>query len=503
MAGRAGRRGKDVKGYVVAVQSPFEGAADVFSLLARGADPLQSQFTPTYGMVLNLLQKKTLPEAQELVRRSFSQYLAQQRRERSFSSVEKGDLFLEHMHLKTQLEGVDWGAVLRYEKLLQRLKAEERLLNYLAIEAEEMRLVHINDANEETETEFDNEDPPELEAQRARVARVEEEIEANPVHLRSDRHNLLKKRSRLEELESTLKQEKRKGNREDRYTRQERREAADDVWKDFMAVVEILQHFRCLDEHKPTPTGETCAAARGENELWLGITLGSDVFASLPPPCLAAACSSLVADMSRSDAWCVYTASDTVQDVLDNISPVRDRLLSLQDEKGIGLPVILERDMIGLVERWAEGVTWPELCANTSLDEGDVFRLLRRTLDVLAQIPHLPNVIESLKRNARKAYFLCDRFPISEIVQSAVDDIPVEALKEEILAEEEVESSELEERELELELELEEDDEDEEEDEDEIELEKDGEIELEEEGDIALVGVIEANGEEEEAEPTI
>ena len=43
------------------------------------------------------------------------------------------------------------------------------------------------------------------------------------------------------------------------------------------------------------------------------------------------------------------------------------------------LSLSLER----LVESWAEGCAWNELLASTSLAEGDVCRLVRRTIDVL------------------------------------------------------------------------------------------------------------------------
>ena len=57
MAGRAGRRGLDSQGYVVIVQSRFEGVREAGKLAMSSADPLTSQFMPSYGMVLNLLQK--------------------------------------------------------------------------------------------------------------------------------------------------------------------------------------------------------------------------------------------------------------------------------------------------------------------------------------------------------------------------------------------------------------------------------------------------------------
>jgi superfamily II RNA helicase len=76
MAGRAGRRGMDKVGYVVTVQTRFEGAKEAAFLATSNADPLMSHFTPSYGMVLNLLQTHSLEKARELIERSFSKYLA-------------------------------------------------------------------------------------------------------------------------------------------------------------------------------------------------------------------------------------------------------------------------------------------------------------------------------------------------------------------------------------------------------------------------------------------
>ena len=55
MAGRAGRRGIDERGHVVLVQSAYEGAEQGCKILFSGLEPLVSQFTASYGMVLNLL----------------------------------------------------------------------------------------------------------------------------------------------------------------------------------------------------------------------------------------------------------------------------------------------------------------------------------------------------------------------------------------------------------------------------------------------------------------
>ncbi|MDP6309628.1 MAG: DEAD/DEAH box helicase, partial [Prochlorococcus sp.] len=135
MAGRAGRRGLDSEGYVVTVQSRFEGVREAGQLATSPADPLVSQFTPGYGMVLNLLQRHDLKKARELVERSFGRYLA------SLDLVDDEEL-LEQLRLQLgQLKGVagdvPWEDFEDYEKRRSRLREERRLLRILQQQAEE------------------------------------------------------------------------------------------------------------------------------------------------------------------------------------------------------------------------------------------------------------------------------------------------------------------------------------------------------------------------------
>ena len=74
MSGRAGRRGMDEIGYVVIVGTPFQTPEEVAELVLSDANPLESRFSPSYSMVLNLLQRFSLEESKELILKSFGYF---------------------------------------------------------------------------------------------------------------------------------------------------------------------------------------------------------------------------------------------------------------------------------------------------------------------------------------------------------------------------------------------------------------------------------------------
>lgn len=498
MAGRAGRRGMDLLGYVLTVQTRFEGASEASYLATSGADPLISQFTPSYGMVLNLLQTHTLEEARNLIERSFGQYLATLHLKPQQQAI--ADLNRELDQQQAQLGAVDTQLLADYEKLQGRLREERRLLKLLQQQAQEVRvqdlatalpfaiagtilslkgkhvpvptpltatlvnkvhsagqfpyLICLSQENRwhvvtmtdvvglhaeyprlasvdhlqppadmvmkpgqtrsgDSQTEAiarlipalppELDIAPEVQEQQDRLRHVEDQIASHPAQQWGNPTHLLKRQQRIAKLNRELSD--RQGKLEERSER---------YWQEFLNLMEILQRFGCLDDDQPTALGQIAAAIRGDNELWLGLALASGELDELGPHQLAAACSALVTEVSRPDTWTRYDSSGEVEEALGGLRGTRRQLFQLQRRYQVTLPVWLELDWMALVEQWALGVEWPELCANTSLDEGDVVRILRRTLDFLSQIPHVPYLPEPLKRNAHRAIQLLDRFPVNE-----------------------------------------------------------------------------------------
>ncbi|MBD1919597.1 RNA helicase [Microcoleus sp. FACHB-831] len=502
MAGRAGRRGMDTVGHVVTLQTPFEGAKEAAYLATSQADPLVSQFTPSYGMVLNLLQTHTLEEARDLIERSFAQYLATLYLKPQEQAI--ADLTAEVEQIEADLAVIDPKQVASYEKLLGRLKEERRLLKMLVDDAEEVRtsetakalnlaspgtvlhlkgkhvpvssplpavligkvpgrgqapyliclaqdnrwyvvttvdvvgcsledrlpvptkalpippdelnLTKVGDRKrgDPSTAEFAASIPasyspvteePEVMEQFQHVEAVKALLDTHPMRQWGNPTTLLKRNAKRLTLCQEIAERK-----------AELREIWAHHWQEFLDLIEILQRMGALDGLKPTRLGEAAAAIRGDNELWLGMALMSGELDDLDPHHLGAACAALLTETPRPDSWTRYELSPRVYEGLGGLRPLRRSLFQMQRRYRVALPVWSEASLVSLVEQWALGVEWPELCRNTSLDEGDVVRILRRTVDFLSQIPHVPGISEVLRRNAIRAIQLIDRFPVNEVV---------------------------------------------------------------------------------------
>jgi superfamily II RNA helicase len=504
MAGRAGRRGKDPIGHVVTVQTRFEGAKEAGYLATANPDPLVSQFSPTYGMVLNLLQTHSLEESKELVERSFGQFTATIDLQPHRLAI--ADLEQELIKAQDALSGVDEKILAEYEELYAHFKIEQNylkeqqkyfqdvqeaevkrnlveakpgtilslkgkhvpvatplsaaLIDKINIQGKSFNLVCLGQDNrwyvvnnqsvvgvhdhwidyvgKQKVPSLDHFPIPEelpLKAGQVRkgqdftaqlaqqIPTVTEPLSAalsqqiqTVLQLKHDLEN-----HRLWEWGNPGKLLKRY--RYQLSIQQQIKDSQEKLqallarhWQEFVNLIEVLRLSGGLDGIRPTSLGEAAAAIRADNELWVACVLMSGEFDHLDPHVLAAALCTLVSETPRSDSWTNYDPPVTMMEALNNIRGIRRQLFQVQRRHQVALSVWMEWELVGLVEQHALGVSWTELCSNTNLDEGDVVRMLRRTLDLLSQIPYVPHISESLRKNAKRAVQLIDRFPVNEEV---------------------------------------------------------------------------------------
>jgi superfamily II RNA helicase len=513
IAGRAGRRGMDKEGYVITVQTPFEGAVEAAALAKASPEPLRSWFTPSYGMVLNLLQKHTIDEAKQLLELSFAEYLAQLQlipEEEAIASNTR-----EITKIDIELANYDSKDFVSYIKLGERIKQERKLLDlfyrqlsqqrkqeiaplldtlspgsilslkghksktpfqveavfiakipgsgkapyllclgednhwYVAMNAdvknlnqgvipysiiEKIDLPNLENVkvgkwlngdeltNSVAELIAKYSQPydltsPEIEYQRNQIEKIQQEINQHRLHQVENISHLLRRFNNRQRLKQKLIKI------QAQY--QKHKSSSSYYWDEFLDLIQILREFGALDQFTPTPLGEAAAVIRGENELWLGLAFMSSNLDYLEPHHLAAAIAALITEPPRSDVYVKYEPSPEVLDALgllksDNFTltpreelwEIRRRLYQAQARYEITMPVWLERDLIGIVEAWCLGIDWLELCDNTTLDEGDLVRILRRCVDLLWQIPQVPGLSPTLVKNAKEAIIRMKRFPI-------------------------------------------------------------------------------------------
>ncbi|KAK7848101.1 dexh-box atp-dependent rna helicase dexh15 chloroplastic [Quercus suber] len=518
MAGRAGRRGTDERGHVVLIQTPNEGAEECCKLLFAGIEPLVSQFTASYGMVLNLLagakiigrsnesdgmkaiqEGRTLEEARKLVEQSFGNYVgsnvmlaAKEELTRIEKEIEMLTLEVDSLDgskLKNMVSADDSFALnvvktdsnvndcqvnldvepsyyvalgsdntwyVFTEKWIKTIyrtgfpnvalaqgDALPREIMRMLLDKEEMKwekltgselgclwrmegsletwswslnvpvLSSLSESDELLQMSEPYYDAVErYKEQRNKVARLKKKI------ARSKGFKEYKKI--IDMTKFTEEKIKRLKTRSKRLTnRIEQIEPSG--WKEFVQISNVIHETRTLDinTHVIFPLGETAAAIRGENELWLAMVLRNKILLNLKPAQLAAVCASLVSEGIKVRPWknnsYIYEPSTTVINVINFLDEQRNSLLQLQEKHGVNISCCLDSQFSGMVEAWASGLTWREMMMDCAMDEGDLARLLRRTIDILAQIPKLPDIDTLLQSSAKAASNVMDRPPISEL----------------------------------------------------------------------------------------
>ena len=160
---------------------------------------------------------------------------------------------------------------------------------------------------------------------------------------------------------------------------------------------------------------------------------------ALAPHALAGVVASLLSEecISRPNVYAAYRPSPEAAAAMQQLMPLAARLEEVQLARSFTAPICLSPQFVGLVESWAAGSDWwarqrwraagvarvltrvhrrKQVCADTSLDEGDVARLLRRVGEFLGQMADVPHTSSALRSAAKTARRLVDRPPISDLV---------------------------------------------------------------------------------------
>lgn len=382
MSGRAGRRGMDEVGYVITIGDAYHPPEEIAELASSAANPLESRFTPKYSMVMNLLQRFSVEEARELILKSFGYY----------TSVER----LKPLH--TELESIhDTIEDIKHFDCAYKLKEED------VREYNKLKNMHIQ--YKKTAKALKRERSPEAQDYDKKARELENKLK------KSKCYQCKVYRKHMKSLEILPRFEK-------KYRRiSETIEFEKDIyWRQFVDLMKVAELTGHLDGNYPTKKGLMTAAARTENEIFFIELITRGILKGMSYSELAGILCAVATEDSRNTFYQKFRQSKPVRKALYESQDLRRKLWRLQQEYGVSVPINLNADYSAFVEQWALGIEWDELLESCEVDEGDLVRVFKRTIDLLRQLTIIPGVDPELVRSASMAIECISRDPVIEIL---------------------------------------------------------------------------------------
>lgn len=383
MSGRAGRRGMDEVGNVV-IKETFDHTSSFAAKLATAPpDPLVSQFTPNYSMALNLLQNHSIIQIKELLNKSFGQYLINKDINMYLSEKEGAEDKLKKFSNYPCPDPNNPGDIIIFRKQDEKLHELKRLITTLSKQ------------NNPESSDFKEKYSSEL--------KVHERYPCFPCK-NKDLCSRMEKESR--KLDSKLKIIK-------KYT-----EAQEHFYfLEFSKLTTILTTLGYIDNFLPTEKGIMAASLRGENIILISEVLLNCDFTKISPALFAGAISGLAIDSLRPRTFVKVRPSQEYDKFYFPIQKTVRALSMIQRDNGVEDSVNYVPTLVGLIEYWCKPETkWEEMLQMTNLDEGDLVRTGRRTMDLLRHIKNAPYLKQEVVNLAKAAYELMDKEPIKEVV---------------------------------------------------------------------------------------
>lgn len=444
MTGRAGRRGRDNVGFVVAAPGLHQDPERIAQLLTAPPDPLQSQFRATYSTLLNLLDAyKSFAQVREIAERSFAhrdaaRRIARQERERDEAE----------QRIREKLDEAGCNLPTRVARGLERLaSARQRLLETLPQTRAEMffhwldevivpgRIVGIGRNGRRLMLVMRKrggniigmrEDGRGANLALERVGRVyapiypltEDSIERAFAEIRSKAGELALHEPKLSEarageddavniindmidgIAGNLSDDKRNACAEALWSVLEDAESVErserrvesiraEVWEPFERRARVLAAFGYLDfnAERVTERGRWLADLHVDRPLLVGEALDKGLFASLDATRAAGLMAALAADAERD--YGELEIDDKLVNALARFEEVAYTVATEEWKQGLEPAPEINFSAAATAARWAAGAEWSEIVQETRAEEGDLVRMLSRTGESLLQVAGL------------------------------------------------------------------------------------------------------------------
>jgi len=442
MTGRAGRRGRDRVGFVVAAPGLHQDPQRIVELLKAKPDPLVSQFRATYSTLLNLLDAYgNFAQVREIVEKSFAHREAAQQITRLEAERNEREAVIRST-LEASNCGLTTSDAIGLERLvsardrLQQAKPQTRvevLLRWLDEVVQPGRVVGIGRSGKRlvmvAQRRNGNvlgirEDGRSVSLTLQRIGRVyspvyplrEDDVSDAFKEIQTRGKELVLPEPRLRDVKdeesdaldlienfissvtpAELETEARAKCVEALWSTLPDAEAMqhavrrsevlrEEVWQPFEKRARVLAKFGYLDfdGQKVTERGRWLADLHVDRPLLVGEALERGLFATIDRTRLAAVMAALTADEDRD--YGELELDDSLVTTLGQFEEIGFGVSTEEWEHGIEPAPELNFSAAGAAARWAAGDEWTTLVQQTRAEEGDLFRMLSRTGEALVQI---------------------------------------------------------------------------------------------------------------------
>lgn len=398
MSGRAGRRGMDEIGYVVIVGTPFQTPEEVANLVKSDANPLESKFSPSYSMVLNLLQRFSIEEAKELIFKTFGYFSSTDRLTPLIKKKEERELKIQEVRdfsCRWKLSDDDFE---NFNKLKNQFVQMRTLYKTLKRQAKGK---YKNPSEAPEVIEFYN-----------KSKSLQKQIE----NYGCNNCKIYKKHKKCLELIERYKKDIKKLDKEIEFQK-------DVYWQKFLSHKNILEQTGNLKDNYPTQKGKITMALRCENELFLSEIIQSHLLDDLNVVELSSVICAIISEEIRNkDEAISKPCSKNVRKVLNQLKDIRRKIYVMERDNNIENPMYINPHFCWFIEYWIGAnlnpennniETWENMFSDSEFSQGDVVRTFKRTIDVLRQFIILDDVSENLKQTAKEAIKLINTEPVN------------------------------------------------------------------------------------------
>ena len=468
ISGRAGRRGKDLVGFAIVTPSPYIDLSVITKGLTGQPEAINSQFVISYPMVLNLLKAHPLDQMQPILAKSFAQFQLNQRAEVLEQKLDELHRQLEPYGPRVCTDWISQWQLFDHVRRQRTHKAPLRrheppevaarfhfltpgrvaglsknrgvvLRQYRSKGQKSPMVTLLRPGGAITEvpaaiiTEvFDHvldcmEAPVYPWATPESIEQLLRELEELPPRLPILPILVPKEELIPDAIVQTLgdfscptcpsRSACQKDHTHASKLRQEQQRHTKTIqalrtslWHRFQEKIDALQRFGYLSPTAHlTETGEWARLIRIDHSLLITELVRAEAFTGASPALLAAVMSSIAHDDDRPGAF--PRISPGLASLLAQVRKLAESLSAYEE------PPLLRADIAAVTEQWIADptLTWIGLCKKTTMAEGDIYRLLARTLEFLSQIHGLRDTHPSLADCASEAIAILRRGVLEEL----------------------------------------------------------------------------------------